>query len=588
MASETEQILSRAGNDLRSGKVAQAEWALRKILNREPRNAKAMDLMGAIALLRGQTLQAVQWLMQAVAVSPGDADLQYNLGVMLASAGDVERAIDAYTRAIALRPEMVTAHNNLGNILRGQGRLTEAAEHFRQALRIRPDYVLAHNNLGLILLDLGRIDEGIESLRNALRLKPDYAGAHSNLLLALNSHESYDRAALLAGHREFARRHSDALAPAKPPTPQVAADGRIRVGYVSADFRSHSVAFFLDKILANHDRTRFAVTCYSNVARPDAMTARMRGNVEQWRDISIVSDDAAAEMIRADNIDVLVELGGHTEQNRLLLLAHKPAPIQMTYLGYPSTTGISQIDDLITDSSLAPEGTDSSYAEKVLRLPGSFFCYFGPELGIPISPPPTVASGRITFGVLTNWIKVRPPMMELWAKILAAAPNSRLVFKARSLRDEKLVQEVRSQFAARDLDPSRIETQAWTDFPNYLRQMSEIDIGLDTFPFNGHTTTCHQLWMGVPVITLVGGTHASRMGKSIMSAMDLAELVARSAEEYVACAINLASDVAHLAELRRTMRDRWQRSGLLDGRRFTSELEEIYRSVVQTHVRDRR
>ncbi|HEX8524413.1 MAG TPA: tetratricopeptide repeat protein [Tepidisphaeraceae bacterium] len=577
--SADEQLLVQAGRDLAAGRVAAAESAALAVLTRQPRNPKAMDFLAGVALARGRLDEGVQWLQKAVALDPHRWELHYNLGLIHATAGRNGQAIAAYEQALRLRPQTTQAHNNLGNIFQAQGRLSEAAHHFEAALRQDPKYFPTHNNYGLVLLAQGKIDEALVSLRKALALEPRYYQVHSNILLSTNSHEAFSREAQLQEHQRYGLQQADVFGAARPPLRQRPAGDRLRIGYLSADFRSHSVAFFLARVLESHDRSRFSITCYANVTRPDAMTQRMRGRVDQWRDIVRLSDDQVAHLIRQDGIDVLVELGGHTDQNRLLVLARRAAPVQVSYLGYPNTTGMSQVDYLITDSHIAPEGADRYYVEKLARVSGSFFCYFGPDLGIPIAPPPVVSKGFVTFGVLTNWVKVRPMMMERWAEILRRIPNSRLILKANSLRDMELARATKEFFIHQGIDGERIETQGWVEFLAYMELMSQIDIGLDTFPFNGHTTTCHQLWMGVPVVTLVGQTHSSRMGLSVMQGIGLPELVAESPEQYVETAVALAGDVQRLQDLRATMRDRWNSSGLLDGKRMATELERIYGQI---------
>jgi protein O-GlcNAc transferase len=575
------ELLKLITEPLRTGGPARAQQVLETFIAQNPSNAKAIDLLAAICQMQGKLDVAIQWLRRAVTIAPDDWEIHYNLGLMLAMATQTHEAIAAYTRALALKPDAANAHNNLGNLFQAEGRLSDAKHHFEEALRFQPDSVSAHNNVGNLLLSLGRIDDAIECFRHALALRPDYAMAYSNILLALNSHEGYDPPALLIEHREFGRRFADHLPAIKFSKRNLKRGERLRIGYLSADFRSHSVAFFLDRILEHHDRSRFLVTCYSNVVQPDAMTQRMRRHVEQWRDIFTLKDDEAAQLIARDQIDILIDLGGHTERSRLLLLGRRPAPVQVSYLGYPNTTGMTQADYLITDSRIAPDDADRAYVEKVIRLPDSFFCYFGPEIGVSVAPPPVLSKGHITFGVLTNWVKVRPAMMELWVKILAREEGSRIILKANSLRDEHLANEVRSFFVSRGIAAERIEIHGWTDFLAYMQLMSEIDIGLDTFPFNGHTTTCHQLWMGVPVVTRVGETHASRMGLSVLSSLGLQDMAARTADEYVDIAVALAGKPEKLKDLRSAMRDRWKTSGLLDGVRFTRNLEQAYLQMWQ-------
>ncbi len=575
------ELIKLISEPLRTGGPARAQQALESFIAKNPANAKAMDLLAALCQMQGKLDIAIQWLRRAITIAPNDWEIHYNLGLMLAMATRRHDAIAAYTRALELKPDAANAHNNLGNLLQAEGRLSDAKRHLEQALQFQPDSVHAHTNIGNLLLALGRIDDAIARFRHALTLRPDYAMPHSNILLALNSHEGCDPAALLREHQEFGRQFADRIQPIKLAKRIRMFGERLRIGYISADFRSHSVAFFLDRILENHDRSRFLVTCYSNVVQPDAMTQRMRGHADQWRDIFALNDDEAAQQVVRDQIDILVDLGGHTEKSRLLLLARRLAPVQASYLGYPNTTGMSQVDYLITDSIVAPTHAAGSYVEKVIRLPESFFCYFGPEIGVPVAPPPVLSKGHITFAVLTNWVKARPVMMEAWATILKRVENSRIILKANSLRDEPLANEVRNFFTSRGIANDRIDVQGWTDFLPYVQLMEQIDIGLDTFPFNGHTTTCHQLWMGVPVVTRVGETHASRMGLSVLSSLGMPEFAAHNADEYVDIAVRFAADPERLKNLRSGIRDRWKNSGLLDGLRFTRNLERAYLQMWQ-------
>ena len=364
--------------------------------------------------------------------------------------------------------------------------------------------------------------------------------------------------------------------PAITPRPKA----RLRVGYVSADLRDHSVARFVEPIFASFDREAFDVVAYASVARADRVTEHLRSLVTEWRDVRGLSDADLAERIRQDGIDILVDLGGHSADGRLGAFARRPAPVQVTYLGYPNTTGLAAVDYRLTDARADPPGdADALCVEKLVRLPECAWCY-APGDGAEDAPPPFEAAGQITFGAFNDLSKVRPDVMALWAEILREVPGARLLIKAKSLQDPALAREVRAFFGRRGIDEARIEARGWTrDRAQHLALHAKVDVGLDTSPYHGTTTTCDALWMGVPVITLAGETHVSRVGVSLLAAVGLSDLVARSPEEYVALAVRLAGDRARLGELRRTLRGRVVGSRLGGARAFARALEEAYRAM---------
>lgn len=575
-AEKIQELLARASEDFEAGRLDEARWTLQRLQTKDPRNADAMHLLALIEVREGHLQQAIALFQQAIAVAPNVSRHHYNFAILLMSVGQTQPAIAEYRTTIQLEPSFASAHNNLGNALRGQGKLTEARHHFAEAIRHHPEHTNAHSNLGTVLADLGQLDQAVNEFRAALTINPNYFQAHSNLLLNLTAHERCDPQTLFHEHQSWGRQHADPIATNSAPASSRSRTDRLRIGYVSSDFRAHSVAFFIDPILAAHDRAKFEVTCYSNVRNPDAMTALLRSRVEHWRDIVQLSDEQAAAMIREDRIDVLIDLGGHTQDSRLLLFARKPAPIQVEYLGYPGTSGMRQMDYLITDARVAPPPeSDGFYTERVIRLPRSFFCYGPPDKVPDIDALPALANGHVRFGVFTNPIKIQPVMLENWAKILQGVPNSRLVIQTQSLRDPAHRQEMLARFTSLGIDESRVDLQGSTDFREYLSTLRSTDIGLDTFPFNGHTTTCHALYVGVPTITQAGQTHASRMGLSICESIQLGDLVASSADEYVMKAIALASDRARLSELRAGLRQRLVDFGMLDRDRFTRQFESV-------------
>ncbi|MEQ1854247.1 MAG: hypothetical protein ABMA01_21965, partial [Chthoniobacteraceae bacterium] len=355
---------------------------------------------------------------------------------------------------------------------------------------------------------------------------------------------------------------------------------RLRLGYVSPDFRQHSVAFFLTPVLACHDHRQFEVFCYSDARRSDAVTQQLKTYADAWCDIGGWSDEQVAARIRTDGIDILVDLAVHSGSNRLLAFARKPAPVQATWLGYAGTTGVSAIDYKITDGILDPlEKADACHSEKLIRLPNCYFCYVPPPAHPEIGPLPALAGEEVTFAGFQNLAKVSPETVYLWSRVLAAVPRSRLVIKARGLGGEATRQRLRAVFAAQGIGEARLLLEDWGDMNAYLERFSGIDITLDTVPFGGGTTTFHSLWMGVPVVTLSGKNALGRMGTSILRNLELPELVAATPGEYVGIARGLAGDLAKLAALRSGLRDSLRSSCLMDAPRFTSNLEALYRQM---------
>ena len=527
--------------------------------------------------------------------------------------GQPETALDLIGRAIRLKPDLVIAHNNLGNILRDVGRLDEAAAAIQEAIRLQPDYAVAHNNLGLVLKGLGRIDDSIESYRQAIRLQPDlseaysnlgnailgrggfnneaiilhrhaiglrpnYAPFHSDLLYALNYDPDCDAGMIYEEHRLWSQRHAEPLRQSiGPHINNRDPDRNLRIGYVSGDFRQHAVSHFFISLLENHDRGAFEIFCYANVPNPDGMTERMKRSCNVWRNIVGVSDEAVAQMVRADGIDILVDLSGHSGGHRPLVFA-PPAPIQVSYLGYPNTTGMVAIDYRFTDALADPPGmTDHLNAEKLWRLPECAWCYQ------PLEDPPTIqprGSGPITFGCFNSFAKVNPRIMAVWAELLRRVPGSRLLLKSVGGGEVSSRQRLSGQFVEHGVSGEQIEIVGWVNHPRqHLEHYQQVDVALDTFPYHGTTTTCEALWMGVPVVSMAGQTHLSRVGVSLLNCVGLPELIAESTEEYVSIAADLAKDLPRLAELRRTLRPRMQGSALMDAPRFTRNVEAAYRQM---------
>jgi predicted O-linked N-acetylglucosamine transferase (SPINDLY family) len=576
------ELLQTAYAHQDAGRIAEAIAAFKQVLALDPKHPDASHELGLLAIQHGRKEIGLPLLKTAADVSPDNYRVQLNFAIALKRFGKYAGSIKPLTRAAALAPLDIEPLKLLGTSLREVGRLEESCEAYRRSLALRPNDADVLNKFGLSLQDQGKLDEAIDHFRRSIALDPTAFRTWSNLLLCLNYHDAVAPQQVADAHKDFggqfAATSSPPPAPARTPSP----DGRIRVGYLSPDFGQHSVAFFIWPVLQKHHRDRVRVTCYSDVRTPDVVTDYLQAMPERWIPVAGMSDEQLAQTILADENDILIELTGHTGANRMSLLAkRKLAPIQATYLGYPNTTGLPTIDYLITDSIADPPGmTESQYSERLVRLPDAFFAYVKPGDFPDVGPTPALSRGHVTFAVLTNYPKVRPPMVELWMRILGEVPNSRLIVQSKSLIDPPTRDALQKSFAARGL-ADRVVLVGWQDFPQHLQMYKDVDIILDTFPFNGHTTTCHALWMGVPVVTLCGETHRSRMGASVLANLGLHELIAKTPDEYVRIASALAADTARLQQLRSTMRERLTNSVLLNDERFATSIEDAYERMLK-------
>lgn len=546
-----------------------------------PGYAEACNNLGLALVARGHPSdadRAVACYEHALALNPNFAEAHYNLGNALWDQGKTDRATASLTRALELRPDYAEAHSNLGAVFCAFGMMDRAVIHCERALALRPDDALAHNNLANALWVHGRMDEAVLHYERALALQPDYAEAHSNLLMALN-YSSGDPQTVWDAHRDFAQQREAPLAGSRcAPDNDRSADRRLRIGYVSSDLRRHSVAFFFEPVLAHHDRDRFEIFCYYNYANGDDLTERLQLRADHWRCISRIPDDLVARQIREDRIDILVDLNGHTGHNRLLVFARKPAPVQVTWLGYPNTSGLSAMDYRITDGFADPVGmTERFHSEKLVRMPECFSCYQPPPDAPEVSALPAREKGYVNFGSFNNLSKVTPDVMAVWAEILQAVPGSRLMLKNLNLCEQVVQQMVRDAFVRLGISPERLDILGPDKSPQvHLERYASIDIGLDPFPYNGATTTCEALWMGIPVVVLAGRTHAGRVGVSQLSNLGLTELIAQTSEGYVDTAVRLAGDLERLGRLREELRPRFMTSPLTNAPRFTRNLEQVF------------
>jgi protein O-GlcNAc transferase len=511
--------------------------------------------------------------------------------------GALSEALQAYESAFRLLPESQSEARaavwvNMGAIWREMVRLPKAIACLQEALLLQPGLAVAHYNLGLNLYEIGEAEAAESSLNSALAIQPDFQAAHSTRLCLFGLARNHDPERVLAEHRLWAAEFADPLTAQSPPhANERSTHRRLTVGYVSADFKEHSVARFISPILANHDRARFRVICYDNWPRSDATTERLRGYVDAWRKIDELDDPQAADLVRADGVDILVDLSGHTTGNRLLLFARKPAPVQASWLGYMSTTGMAAMDWHITDAHLDPPGVSEGwYTERLMRIDSA--AAFEPH---PDSPPvnalPCLDSGYLRFASFNNYTKIGDEVIALWARLLATIPNARLLLVALGGDEADFQALVRARFerlGASNEVSARVDVMGMRPLKDFLRLFHQVDIALDSFPYGGGTTTLHTLWMGVPVVTLEGQSELARGTSGILTACGLGELIARSSEEYLRIGVDLAMAPARVATLRSQLRERLAKSVLGNGLQVTRSLEAAYLKMWEDFVRQDR
>jgi protein O-GlcNAc transferase len=585
----------------------------RRALAISPDNVASLRSLARLFYDRGEFETAEPLYRRALELAPAHDDTQNALGVVLKELARRDEAIACWTAVLARNPSYSAAHNNLGAIYRMMHRRQEAASHLRRALELAPRDEMAAANLAHALLEQGQTTEAETLARGIIEHNPDHAeGRHMlGFTLAYQGHVEEAVAEFLEAHRLepksgpvisnalFASLYSDRrdaagiLAFAREMGARIAPAGpvrtvwknsrdparRLRVGYLSPDFRSHPVSFFFEPVLAAHDRASFETICYSTTAAPDAVTARLRAAAGAWRDCSGWSDEKLAALIESDAVDILVDLAGHTAQNRAAVLRAKPAPVQALYIGYPGTTGLPEVDYLIADARICPPGSDGHYSEKIVRLDGSFWCYQPPRAAPEVAGLPAAKDGYVTFGSYNALQKLSDTTVALWSRVLGAVPGSRLALKSLTFADERARGATRRRFAVAGVDSDRLEVLPPTDPARFLAEYGRVDIGLDPAPYNGGTTTCEALWMGVPVVTLAGDRFCSRMGASLLESIGLPELVAQSPDDYVRIARDLAADLPRLAAIRSSLRPRMVAAPICAAPRAARELEAAYRAM---------
>jgi predicted O-linked N-acetylglucosamine transferase (SPINDLY family) len=599
------------------GRAPEAEASYRRVLISNPRHFDALCNLAGALVLQHRAAEAIPLLEKAISLHSNRAEAHYNLGRAQMDLGRPDAAVDSFRRAVQLRPDYIEAQTNLGgclvelghreeaeraleralaldptrpeshyNLARARSERVDAGETeamLRAALELRPEYPEARVELANLLMALGRRSEAVEQLRYSVETSPDSTVAVSSLLMALNYDPELSADQVAQEHRALA---ATIAARAGLPDPARLSrdagdkDRRLRIGYLSPDFRSHSCAYFIEPLLTAHDRSHVEIYAYSTTPSEDAVTRRIRALVDHWRPVRYLDDMALARFIAGDGIDILVDLAGHTAGGRPLALAMRPAPFAVSWLGYPNTTGLAAIDARITDAIADPEGaSDGRHIERLLRLPGGFLCYRPPADAPSSAMRP--ADGPIVFGCFNSALKINPAVARLWTRILERVPGSILKLRALQFQYPAAVDAMRAFFVEAGLDPARVHFSPWrATIAEGLADYGAIDLALDPFPYNGTTTTCEALYMGVPVVTLAGAAHAGRVGASLLSAMGLeAELVATSTDDYVEKAVALAGDRGRLQQHRTALRARMAASPLADPMRFAREFEQALRTA---------
>jgi len=595
-----------------SGKLNQAQKKYQQVLTWDAQQPDALHLLGLIEHQQGKSQVGLSHIDQAVALRPNDVDMRFNRANLLQDLQLLDQSIEGFRQVLTLNPAHLSAHLGLGTALRAQHRLGDAVAAYQAALAQVPDSADLHYNLANVWSELRQPQRAIDRYQHALRLRPGDGATLYNLgnaLMELNrgveALACYRQAlATLGSHEEafstllfrmqlvpecpadelfqmalsYAARFETPLkAHWKPHRNKPDPDRRLRVGYVSGDFRQHPVAHFIEPILACHDPQQVEVFGYANSTQTDTLTDRIRAHCRHWLVVHAMDDATLAQRIRSDRIDILVDLSGHTALHRLLVFARKPAPIQVTWFGYIGTTGLSAMDYRLTNTFMDPPGlTERYYTEKLMRLPVSDIAYQPAQNCPAVNPLPALCGQLLMLGSLNTLSKINPQVIALWSRVLHALPQARLMLG--NVPNDEAAKRLKDQFQHHGIDPSRLELQPRLDITDYLALHQRIDLGLDPFPYNGGTTTLHALWMGVPVVTLAGSHSVARWGVAALNRVGLPQFIAATQDEYVQCVQRIAADLPALNVIRQELRARMQDAECTP-QTITAHLEAAYRKM---------
>lgn len=554
----------------------EAVESYRRAISIKPDFAVAHNNLGMLLQKLNRLDEAADCFRITLAIEPDYPEVHYNLGKTLKSLNKMDAAINSFRRAIDLKPDYAEAHYDLGVALEKSHKITEAFNSYGKALAIKPDYADAHNNLGNVFKELGRLKEAAESYRRAVAVRPTFIEAQSNLLFSLSYSADHLPGELLDEACRFGTmvetagdvrsRHANSRDP----------DRRLRIGMVSGDFRQHPVSYFLESILSELDAGKLELFAYATSTKEDGVTARIREHFPHWRCCAAWDNETLAAKIIEDRIDILVDLSGHTSNNRLAVFAMKPAPLQVTWLGYIATTGVGAMDYILCDQWVLPPEDEGHFVEKPWRLPDAYLCFTPPDLQVEVGALPALKNSYVTFGCFNNLTKINDAVIALWADILRSVSDSRLILMAKQLADTAVQGEVSSLFSSHGVSPERLILQGPSDRASYLAAYNQVDIAFDPFPYGGVTTSSEALWMGTPLLTKQGDRFVSRAGGSILRNAGLGDWIAGTSEDYVAKGIAFAADLPALSELRKGLRSQYLASSVCDAPRFARNLERAF------------
>ena len=555
---------------------------------------KALSLQPMFESLYGELCQALfemrsmgrahELITEGIRRFPGNAFFHFFLGNLYSAMEKWVQATSAYRDALRLKPDLLLVHNNLANALKSQGKFREAEGYYRAALAAEPDADICLSNLGGTLLAQGRLSEAVASLRRATQINPGFTTAHGNLLFALSVDPQITKGEYLSEAMAFGNALSNCV---RQPFSDwlVEMDDRavapLRVGLVSGKLCRNPVGYFLESVLANMDSSKVALVAYATSAIEDELTRRIRPHFAQWENIVGMERTKVAQKIRADRIHILVDLNGHTEGNLLPVFALKPAPVQVSWLGYWASTGVREIDCILADETALPPTDREYFTETVYYLPETRLCFTAPRPELPVAPLPAIRNGFVTFGCFQARTKVNDRVLALWGQILKEIPDARMNLASDQIDDAASLQEFLERLQGAGIDPARVSVSGPISREKYLANYGAVDIVLDTFPFTGGTTTCEALWMGVPTLTLSGTTMIARQGAAMLGCVGLVDWIARDEADYVAKAVSHAAQLDDLAILRSSLRDRALGSALFDAPRFARSLETAFSAMWQ-------
>ena len=557
----------------RAGQFKQAIESYKNATRLDSKHVKSLYNSGVALTSVGQLDDAINVYSKVIHLDPNNAEAHGNKGFCLKRQGKIELSLQSFNQAIQLRPDYAEALNNRGNAFKELGQLTRALQDLDRAIAVEPNYAIAYNSRGSALQSLGLMSSAIESFSKAIRLQPDFTSAFSNLLLTLNYVPQIDSSKKNALARQFGEVVAGKVKGCCSTIKDIETPEKLRVGMVSGDLNNHPVGYFLENVLFSFDSHRIELFAYPTSRKFDELSGRIKRKFAAWKPIYNKTDFEAAELIAADHIHILIDLSGHTADNRLPMFAYKPSPVQVSWLGYFATTGMKEIDFVIADPYIAPQEDGSQFIEDIWHLPETRWCFTPPD-NLEVSELPALTNNYITFGCFNTSMKITKNVMKVWARILIAVPNSKLLLKAKQFIDREVGKRLVRQFIRLGIDEARILIEDPENRHNYLAAYCKVDIALDTFPFTGGATSVEALWMGVPFITLYGGSLVSRQGVGILENVQLQEWIATDEDDYVEKAIFFASNFDQLSATRRNLRNQIMKSPLFDAPRFARNFED--------------